>query len=199
MKEVISEPWNVGDRYFFLQRQEDADQPVIIMRDGLFGPETVLVDPAQRGSGNSVAVSIAAISQDGRFLAYSIRQGGTDHSSLEILNIDRRTVLPDRLPESFCASIAFAPDGSGFYYSHLKLQDPRPNYRAAFWHQFGTAQSEDREAFFAGEEPNLFLGILDSPQAELLAYTVLSTGKFNRVPKLPNVLRREGFSRARTR
>src|ERR1700733_15496979 len=80
LKEVISEPWNVGDRYFFLKRQEDTEQPVIVMRDGLFGPETVLVDPAQRGSGSSTAVSIAAISRDGRLLAYSIRQGGTDHS-----------------------------------------------------------------------------------------------------------------------
>src|SRR5208282_3054716 len=50
-KEVISEPWNVGDRYFFLKRQQDREQPVIVMRDGRVGEETVLVDPAQRGSG----------------------------------------------------------------------------------------------------------------------------------------------------
>jgi prolyl oligopeptidase len=176
-KEVISEPWNVGDRYFFLKRQEDRDQPVIVMRDGLFGPESVLVDPAQRRSGNPTAVSIAAISLDGRYLAYSIRQGGTDHSALEILDVEQRTVLPDRLPEGFCTGFVFAPDGNGFYYSHRELHDPRPNYRAAFWHRFGTERSQDREMFFAGEEPNLFLGILDSPEFKLLAYTVFFTGK----------------------
>jgi len=177
LKEVISEPWNVGNRYFFLKRQEDREQPVIVMRDGLFGPETVLVDPAQRGSGNSIAVSIATISADGRFLAYSVRQGGTDHSSLEILDVERGTVLPDRLPEGFCTGIAFAPDGTGFYYSHRELHDPHPNYRAAFGHRFGTERSQDRETFFAGDEPNLFLGILDSPEAKLLAYAVFFTGK----------------------
>jgi prolyl oligopeptidase len=177
LKEVISEPWSVGNRYFFLKHQEDREQPVIVMRDGLFGRETVLVDPAQRGSGNSVAVSIAAISQDGRFLAYSVRQGGTDHSSLEILDVERGTVLPDRLPEGFCTGIVFAPDGSGFYYSHRELRDPRPNYRAASWHQFGTDRLQDRETFFAGEEPSLFLGILDSPEANLLTYAVFFTGK----------------------
>jgi prolyl oligopeptidase len=180
LKEIISEPWNVGDRYFFLKRQEDREQPVIVMRNGLFGSETVLVDPAQRGKGNSIAVSIAAISADGRFLAYSVRQGGTDHSSLEILDVERGTVLPDRLPEGFCTGIAFAPDGTGFYYSHRELHDPHPNYRAAFWHRFGTERSRDRELFFAGEEPNLFLGILDSPEAKLLAYTVFFTGKPHR-------------------
>ena len=177
VKDVISEPWNVGDRYFFLKRQDDADQPVIVMKDGLFGSEAVLVDPALRRTGNATAVSIVAISRDGRFLAYSVRQGGTDHSSVEILDIERHTVLPDRLPEGFCTGFVFSPDGKGFYYSHRELHGSHPNYRAAFWHRFGTAQSEDLETFFAGEECNLFLGILDASEAKRLAYTVFSTGK----------------------
>src|SRR5882762_9459041 len=36
-KDVISDPWNVGDRYFFLKRQKGRAQPVIAVRDGLFG------------------------------------------------------------------------------------------------------------------------------------------------------------------
>jgi prolyl oligopeptidase len=177
LKEVISEPWNVADRYFFLKRRQNSEQPVIVMRDGLFGPEAVLVDPAQRGSGNSTAVSIAAISQDGRLLAYSVRQGGTDHSAIEILDIERGVVLPDCLPQGFCTGFVFAPDGTGFYYSHREVQDPHPKYRAAFWHRFGSERSEDHETFFAGEEPNLFLGILDSPEIHLLAYAVFCAGK----------------------
>jgi prolyl oligopeptidase len=177
IKEVISEPWNVGDRYFFLKRQGDREQPVIVMREGLFGFETILVDPAERGMGTSTAVSIAAISHDGRFLAYSVRHGGTDHSTIEIVDVERSAVLPDRLPEGFCTGFVFAPDGTGFYYSHRELHDPQPNYRAAFWHRFGTERSEDRETFFAGEVPNLFVGILDSPEVNLLAYAVSWAGK----------------------
>ena len=176
-KEVVSEPWNVGDRYFFLKRQEEREQPAIVMRNGLFGEETVLVDPALRPTGTSTAVSIVAISHDARFLAYSVRQGGTDHSALEILDNERNTVVPDRLPEGFCTGFAFAPDASGFYYSHRDLRDPRPNYKAAFWHDFGSDRSRDVEVFFAGEGPNLFLGILDSLETNLLAYTVFSAGK----------------------
>jgi prolyl oligopeptidase len=177
LKEVISEPWNVGNRYFFLRRQEDREQPVIVMRDALWGPETVLVDPAQRGSGNSTAVSIAAISQDGRYLAYTIRQGGTDHSALEILDVELGAVLPDRLSQGYCTGFAFSPDGAGFYYSHREIQDLHPNHRAAFWHRFGTEPAQDQEIFFAGDEPNLFLGILSSPESNLLAYVISFTGK----------------------
>src|SRR5216684_4072238 len=179
-KEVISEPWSVGDRYFFLKRREDREQPVIVMRNGLFGEETVLVDPALRATGTSTAVSIVAISQDGHFLAYSVRQGGTDHSALDILDIQNNTVLRDCLPEGLCTGFVFAPDGTGFYYSHRALNDPRPNYRAVSLHRFGTDQSDNQEIFFAGEEPNLFLGILHSPEAKLLAYVVFSTGKLHR-------------------
>src|SRR6266446_5131669 len=136
IKEIISEPWNIGDRYFFLKRQEEREQPVIVMRKGLFGEETVLVDPALRGTGTSTAVSIVAISHDARFLAYSVRQGGTDHSALEILHLERNTILPDQLPEGFCTGFVFVPDGTGFYYSHRDLRDRRPNYKAVFWHSF---------------------------------------------------------------
>lgn len=176
----LTEPWNVGDRYFFLRRHPNREQPVITMRNGLFGEEIVLVDSALRATGTSTAVAIAAISADARFLAYSVRQSGTDYSALEIFDIERNTVLPDRLPEGFCTGIVFAVDGSGFYYSHRALNDPRPNYRAAFWHHFGTEHSEDQEVFFAGDEPNLFLGILDSQEAKLLTYLVFSRGKHPR-------------------
>lgn len=176
LKETISGLWNVGDGYFFLKRQNNSEQPAIKMKAGVNGAEKVLVDPAKRGMGDSVAVDIAAISDDGRFLAYSVRHGGTDHCALEILDIKNSIVLPDRLPEGFCTGFAFAADGSGFYYSHRALRDPNPNYRAVFWHRFGTELSRDQEIFFAGEEANLFLGILQSFEAELLAYAVFATG-----------------------
>jgi prolyl oligopeptidase len=176
----VVEPWNVGDRYFFLKRREDKDQAVIVMRNGLFGEETTLVDPRLLATGTATAVAIAAISQDGRFLAYFVRRAGTDHAALEILDIERNIVLPDRLAEGHCNGIVFGPGGSGFYYSHRELNDPRPNYRAVFWHRFGTDRSEDQEVFFGGEEPNLFLGILHSTEANLLAYNVFTTGKHPR-------------------
>jgi prolyl oligopeptidase len=180
LKGFISEPWNVGERYFFLKRKNDREQPVIVMRDGLFGPETILVDPTLRATGSSTSVSIAMISEDGRFLAYSVRQGGTDHSALEILDLERDVVLPDKLPEGSCTGFAFDPDGSGFYYSHREVQDQRPDYRAVFWHALGTDRTQDQEVFFAGERPNLFVGVLCSPETNLLAYPVFSTGRSRR-------------------
>jgi len=177
LKGALSEPWNVGDCYFFLKYQQHKEQPVIVLRRGLFGAETILVDPALRVSGAHTAVSIAAISDDCRFLAYSVRQGGTDHSALEILDLQRILVLPDALPEGFCNGLAFSPDSLGFYYSYREIHDQHPNYRVIFWHRLGADRSQDEEIFFAGKAPNLFVGVLCSPEANLLAYLVFTTGK----------------------
>src|SRR5712691_3564072 len=59
----VAELWNVDNRYFFLKRHKDKEQSVIVMRNGLFGEETILIDPALRDSGTSTATSIVAISQ----------------------------------------------------------------------------------------------------------------------------------------
>jgi prolyl oligopeptidase len=175
-KDVIAEPWNVGNRYFFLKRQTNSEQHSIVMREGLHGEEHVLVDPSQHGTGSSTAVSIATISQDGRFLAYAIRQGGTDHAALEILDINNNVVLPDRFAEGFFG-IRFAPDSSGFYYCQRPLNDLQPNHNAVFWHRFGTDKFQDQEVFLAGEEPGMALGILHSSERQLLAYVVCTSAK----------------------
>lgn len=176
----ISEPWSVGDRFFFLKRQEHREQPVIVTRNGLFSEDVVLVDPILRGTGAQTAVSIVAVSDDCRLLAYSVRQGGTDHSSLEILDLEGNTALPDTLPEGFCTGFTFGADSSGFYYSHREVHDERPNYRAIYWHKLGTDRSSDPEIFFAGEQKELFVRVLCSPEAHLLAYPVFTTGKSHR-------------------
>src|SRR5690242_1602273 len=94
LREVPSEPWNVGDRYYFLKRWKDDEQPRIVTRKGLFGDNTVLLDPAAREPGLPPAVAIVSLSQNGHFLAYSVRTTGSDDSALEILDLEREVALP---------------------------------------------------------------------------------------------------------
>lgn len=176
-KEVVSDAWNVGDYYFFRKPQHREEQPAIVVRKGLFGEDSVLVDPSNRDTAGHTAVSILSISDDARFMAYAVRCGGTDHSMLEILDLERQIVLPDRLPEGFLSGFAFAPHASGFFYSHRELHDAHPNYRAVFWHRFGTKQQQDEEVFIAGEQSNLFVGVLCSAEAALLLYPVHISGR----------------------
>lgn len=170
--EVVSEPRKVGDRYFFLKRAAQQEQPIIMMREGETGTDIALVDPAQKGRGPSTAVGIVSVSKDGKLLAFSVRDGGEDSCVVEFLDVDRRQVLPDRLPHGFCRGLAFSPDSKGFFYVHRPIGATRAHRLAVYWHSFGTDLSSDTEIFLAGEDPHLHLGMFCSPDGRFLAYFI---------------------------
>lgn len=176
--EVISAPYRVGNRYFFSKRTPHQEQAVITMRVGLTGEDIPLVDPAERSEGSATAVGILRVSNDGKLLAYGVRSGGEDAQAVEILDVDRREVLPDRLARGFYAGLVFSPDAHGFYYSHNSIDSARPHYRAIYWHAFGKpAEDVDSETFFAGEDPKLRLVLLASQDgSKLCIYRMLSDG-----------------------
>src|SRR5260370_22795577 len=74
--EVISEPWKVGNRYFYLKPKSDQEQPVIMMREGESKEEIVLVDPPRRDATGATAVRINTISSERRLLPYTFRERG---------------------------------------------------------------------------------------------------------------------------
>ncbi|MCI0724142.1 MAG: prolyl oligopeptidase family serine peptidase [Acidobacteria bacterium] len=172
--EVVTEPRKVGDRYFFLKRTAQQEQPIIMMREGVTGADIPLVDPTQMGQGPSIAVGILGVSNDGKLLAYSVRHGGEDSCAIGFLDVDQRQVLPDGLPHGFCRGLAFSPNNEGFFYIHRPVGGARPHYRAVCWHSLGAEFSSDTEIFFAGEDPQLHLGMFASPDGRFLAYFVIS-------------------------
>src|SRR5260370_19456795 len=88
--EVISEPCKVKERYFFLKRAPHQEQPVIVMRESKSGEDIPLIDPAEWGEGVAAAVSLLTISNDGKWLAYKVRQGGDDAYTVDFFDVERR-------------------------------------------------------------------------------------------------------------
>src|SRR5438876_7220657 len=75
--EVVSEPWKVGRRCFYLKRQAYQEQAVIMMRECDAAEEAILLDPATKGEGSATFIRIVNISQDGNILAYAVKRNGT--------------------------------------------------------------------------------------------------------------------------
>src|SRR5216684_2256263 len=57
---VISEPWKIGNRYFYLKRTPQSQQSVIMMRDGETGGEIALVDPVARDAAGRIAARLSS-------------------------------------------------------------------------------------------------------------------------------------------
>lgn len=150
----------VDGRYFFRRRLRGQEQPCICLRDGSDSPDQVLIDPAHRGTGPHTAVRPLRVSPDGRLLLYEIKQGGERTGAFELLDIQKREILPDVLARGYLRGFAFAPDSQAFYYIHEALGAARPDYRAAYRHVLGTSFTQDEEVFFAGEGEKLRLCLI---------------------------------------
>ena len=114
----------------------------------------ILVDPASYGD-DAVSASIVDISDDGRHMLYSGRDGGPDEISIRLYDIAGRARLPDSLPRALYGSVGFSGDGEGFYYVHRsRIEGPRVRY-----HRIGSSTDEDEEIWGEGYGPTTFLSV----------------------------------------
>jgi|SRR5579864_792651 len=140
-----------GERYFFRKRESGQQQPCIFMREGAAGEDRRLIDPADLGRGDFIAVKPRQVSPDGRLLLYEIKEGGERSGTFALLDIAGGTTLPDVLPRGFLYGFAFSPDGRSFYYVHEPLDHTGPYYPAVCQHVLGRPFSEDRMVFRSAE------------------------------------------------
>jgi prolyl oligopeptidase len=149
-----------GNRYFFRRRKRGQEQPGLYFREGPNGDDQLLVDPAARRSGDYTAVKPLCISANGSLLLYEVKQGGERMGTFELLDVEARLPLADRLPHGYLRGFAFAPDGESFYYVHEPADANLPFRHTARHHVLGTDPAKDREIFYAGEGRKLRLALV---------------------------------------
>jgi prolyl oligopeptidase len=158
----VSAPVLRGARAFYQRRSGRLDQPVLVLR--VLRPaqherddeERVIVDPNARSACGIVALDWWYPSRSGRLLAYGLSEGGTELSTLRVLDLDRDEHLPaDVIPHTRAASVAWLPDDSGFYVTRIPVPGSVPAgeemyNRHVFFHPLGQDWREDEEIFGAG-------------------------------------------------
>jgi len=155
-------------RYFFSKRNRDQELPVIYMRKGLEGKDEVLIDPHNMSPDHTTSVSISAASEDGTVMAYAVREGGQDETTVKLLDVDKRKDLPDRLPKGrYYWHISLKPDKSGFYYARYGDDGSR-----IYYHAMGTKPAGDVELFGRGYGPDKFIGVDLSEDGRYLLISV---------------------------
>ncbi len=169
--ETCEIPKIAGQRQFFRKRAANQEQPCIYMREGDTGEDVLLIDPTARDK--FMAVNIVAISKGGKLLAYEVKHGGEHSCCIEILDVDRREILPDKLQRGHRRVFFFASDAKSFFYIHEFLDSPPPLEHALFEHTLGTDPVTDRKVYSAGSEPRVRL-IVSSPDGQMGYATVQS-------------------------
>jgi prolyl oligopeptidase len=125
------------------------NQSSIYVRHGWAGKDKRLIDPAQFSRDPDTSVDLADVSRDGTLVAYQVRQGGADESTVRVYNVKTGKTLDDELPSGIYLSVTFTPDGKGLY---IAREDAKGTL--VYEHGLGTRASHDTLVFgkeFRGE------------------------------------------------
>ncbi|KQV82672.1 prolyl endopeptidase [Massilia sp. Root351] len=142
-------PYKEGGRYFYSRNDGLQNQSVLYTMKTLTDTPRVLLDPNTLSSDGTVALAGAAVSPDGKLLAYSTAASGSDWNEIKVRAIDSGKDTEDHIKWVKFSSTAWNHDGSGFYYS--RYDEPTEATKLAgvnyfqklYFHKIGTPQSAD--------------------------------------------------------
>jgi len=112
----IGTPQIGGKYYFYVRREGTENQPVLLVREGIHGKDRALVDVNLLSADGTVALDWWSPSDDGKYVAYGTSSGGSEESTLRIVETASGKVLPDTIDRTRHANVAWKKDNSGFYY-----------------------------------------------------------------------------------
>lgn len=161
--DTFSLPLVRAGRYFFARQRADQDLAVLYVRQGVDGPDRVLVDPHLLSPDHSISVELVDVTRDGRILAYSVRKGGEDETEIRLLDTENGQEVPGGLPrERYFGGLSFLPDGGGYYYTVHREEGPRVFRRLVDGSEtrvFGTGLGPEKIVFQTLSEDGKYLVI----------------------------------------
>jgi prolyl oligopeptidase len=164
-----------GGRLFNTARQGKENQPILYVRDRKAGPERALLDPNKLAADGTVALDWWFPSRDGKLLAYGLSKNGNEQSTLHVREVESGKDRPDVIERTRACSLAWLPDGSGFYYTRYPAAAGKgeENYnRRVFLHKLGDDPAKDVEVFGNDRAREDWPNVALSPDGRWLVVTV---------------------------
>jgi prolyl oligopeptidase len=150
-----SAPYKQGNRLFYWYNKGLQNHDVLFVAELTGGEPRLLIDPNALSHDGATAVAGLSVSWDGNLMAYGVSVHGSDWSEWRVRDVTSGQDLADRLSWIKFSAVAWAVDGSGFYYS--RYDEPSDVSAASvfhklYFHKLGTAQSEDTLVYHEPDE-----------------------------------------------
>src|SRR5690606_20880663 len=128
------------------------------------GTERVLVDPMAIDPSGVTTLDTWQPSKDGRYLAYQISVGGTEESTIHLIEVATGETVDAPLDRCRFSPVAWLPDSSAFYYVRQLPRDQVPDgeaqyHRRVWLHRLGTDPADDPIVFGADLDKTTFFGV----------------------------------------
>lgn len=176
--EKFSAPSKSGGRYFFLKNDGLQNQSVMYKQETLEAEPSVLIDPNKWSKDGTVALGATSFSDDGRYVAYSVAESGSDWNVWRILEVETGRLLEDELRWVKFSGAAWTTDNKGFFYSRYDEPPKEAAFQRTnlnqkvFYHRIGTPQSQDTLVYKRPDEPTWGFGLRVSEDGRYLVINI---------------------------
>jgi prolyl oligopeptidase len=146
---------------FAIKLQPPKQQPFLVAFDQDIDSESesVVTDPNVIDPSGKTAIDFYAPSVDGRFVALSMSEGGSENGTVHVYDARSGQPLSDLIPRvnkgTGGGSLSWNLDGSGFYYTRYPSPSERPAadldfFQQVYFHKLGTPV--DTDAYSLGKD-----------------------------------------------
>ena len=153
-------PWEEGGRWFWSKNDGLQNQSVYYWSDKLDGEPKVLLDPNTLSADGTTAVGDMAISHDGKLLAYSLSDAGSDWKRYLVRDIATGQDRADKIEWSKFTGLSWSTDNKGFFYGAYDAPKAGDEFEQVnknqklYYHKLGSAQKSDKLVYADPEHPD---------------------------------------------
>jgi len=154
-----SVPQQTAGRYFFSKNDGLQNQAVFYVADSYDSPGRVLLDPNTWSEDGTIALGSKVVSDDGKLLAYSRKESGSDWSTIYVLDIDTGKQFPEKLLWTRWGNMVWNADSTGFFYIRYHEPEARQQFQSltinpmCYFHRLGDSQDQDRLVYQRPDHP----------------------------------------------
>lgn len=157
IKNKLTEIWNyqkmgvpekVADKLFYLYNSGVQNQDVLVMASEADIKGKIIIDPNKLSPEGFISIVDFKVSHDGRYLAYSVSEKGSDWNRIYIFDLKKMNLLNEVIDNVKFSEISWYKDG--FYYSkYLKRSKENDltalnESQAVFYHVVGKSPENDK-------------------------------------------------------
>jgi len=176
--ERLSAPSVENGKYFFSRNSGLQNQSVLYVANAYDAPGRVLIDPNKWSEDGTVSMRSMSVSEDGRRIAYSRSEAGSDWQQIHVMEIDSGEQLSDRIEWVRFGGVAWNKQGTGFYYSRYPAPAPDEKYQRValnqmiYFHKLGTPQSDDVLIYRRPDHPDWSFGAGPTDDGKYLVLSI---------------------------
>mgnify|MGYP006084279333 CR=1 FL=1 len=156
--DTMSMPIIRSGKTFYYFNDGSHQQDILMIQDCESCDSSILLDPNTFSEDGTISLSSASISPNGKLIAYSVSDGGSDWRTWYVMDIDTKKKMSDEILWSKFSNATWSSDSSGFFYQGY----PEPEELLVdinrspllYFHEIGRDQGSDVIEYQDSLNPN---------------------------------------------